>query len=99
MRSFTNSLVHGGGAGSRSNVLTRFVGWFSIWFSGVLQCMGQWKLSSSHGILRALTIFATAGQGDTSCSMVEDLVKVIPLYSRALKIILSGLLLGSGSDD
>ena len=73
--------------------------WFSIWFSGVSQSVGQWKSSSSRGIPKSLTIFATLGHGEMSGVFGGNFVKITPLSLGALEFILSGLLSGTSLDD
>ena len=79
-RGLTNSFVREVGVGSKGYGLSdsSFLDWFSIWFSGVSQSIEQWNSSSSHGIPKPLTIFATAGHGEMSWFFGVDFVKTTP---------------------
>ena len=99
--SLTNRFVRGVGVGLEGHKSSgsSFLHWFSIWFCGVSQSMWQWTSSSSQGIPKPLTIFATSGHSEMSWVFVMDFVKTTPLCSGALEVMLWGLLLGTGSDD
>ena len=99
--SLINSFVWGVGIGSEDHELSGsgLLDWFSIWFSGVSQSVGQWKSSPSNGIPKPLMVFETLGHEEVSWVFDGDLVKTTSLRSGALKVMLSGLLSGIGSDD